>query len=160
MNQWMAVSLFNQVSHFLEPHFSPESLKATLSLALLSTLALVGLFAYLNRYTRRQYFSLWTVAWLFYILWLTLKISSLGMNGLSQWRWLESASIGITAIYLFLGALHFGGKHRDRKEVALMIFFTVAWSYAAQTAQDRYYKTLWFSLPLFLVLSAASFLAA
>lgn len=40
----------------------PEAfLRATLVVSLLTVWVLVGLFAYLNRYTRREYFTIWTV---------------------------------------------------------------------------------------------------
>ena len=48
--------------------FSQQYLQATLFVSLLSVWVLVGLFYYLNRYTRREYFTVWTVAWLFYAL--------------------------------------------------------------------------------------------
>ena len=38
---------------------------------------LVALFYYLNRYTKRYYFTIWTAAWLFYALWLTIGLSVL-----------------------------------------------------------------------------------
>src|SRR6185503_1558470 len=34
--------------------------------SLLTVWVLVGLFFYLNHYTRRRYFTIWAVAWLFY----------------------------------------------------------------------------------------------
>ena len=40
--------------------FPPEYLSAALVVSLLSVWVLVGLFYYLNRYTRRYYFSIWT----------------------------------------------------------------------------------------------------
>src|SRR5881628_2929494 len=58
--------------------FPPEYLKAALLLSLLSVWVLVALFAYLNLYTRRRYFTLWTAAWLFYAIWLTLCLSIKG----------------------------------------------------------------------------------
>jgi len=42
--------------------------------SLLSIWVLVALFYYLNRYTRRHYFTIWTAAWLFYALWLTIAL--------------------------------------------------------------------------------------
>ena len=54
--------------------FSPGCLWAALMVSLLSVWVLVGLFFYLNRYTRREYFTIWTAAWLFYALWLTLGL--------------------------------------------------------------------------------------
>ena len=53
---------------------SQEYLPAALMVSLLSVWVLVGLFLYLNRYTRREYFTAWTAAWLFYALWLTLRV--------------------------------------------------------------------------------------
>jgi hypothetical protein len=58
----------------IDVYFPPDTLEAALILSLLSVWVLVGLYAYLNRYTKRRYFSIWTAAWLFYALWLTLSI--------------------------------------------------------------------------------------
>ena len=54
--------------------FSGQYLRAALMVSLLSVWMLVGLFYYLNRYTKRDYFTVWTAAWLFYALWLTLGL--------------------------------------------------------------------------------------
>jgi hypothetical protein len=51
-----------------------EYLRSALMVSLLSVWVLVGLFFYLNRYIRRDYFSIWATAWLFYALWLTLSL--------------------------------------------------------------------------------------
>ena len=53
-------------------------LKAGLFISLISVWLLVGVFSYLNYYTRRRYFSIWTVAWLFYALYLTISYSCTG----------------------------------------------------------------------------------
>ncbi len=50
-----------------------EYLKAGVLVSLLSVWVLVALFFYLNRYTKRRYFTIWTAAWLFYALWITLS---------------------------------------------------------------------------------------
>ena len=55
--------------------FPREYLRAALMVSLLSVWVLVGLFYYLNLYTKRRYFTIWTAAWLFYALWLTLGIT-------------------------------------------------------------------------------------
>ena len=60
--------------------FPQENLKATLMISLLTVWVLVGLFHYLNRYTKRDYFAIWTTGWLFYALWLTI---SLGMGNVA-----------------------------------------------------------------------------
>src|ERR1700679_2540861 len=63
---------------FLVEHldFSQQYLQATLIVSLMSVWVLVGLFVYLNRYTKREYFTIWTAAWLFYALWLTLNLQT------------------------------------------------------------------------------------
>jgi hypothetical protein len=55
--------------------FPREYLRAALIVSLLSVWVLVGLFYYLNRFTKRHYFNIWTAAWLFYALWLTIGIT-------------------------------------------------------------------------------------
>ena len=55
--------------------FPREYLRGALIVSLLSVWVLVVLFYYLNRYTKRNYFTIWTAAWLFYALWLTLGIT-------------------------------------------------------------------------------------
>src|SRR6267142_2183703 len=51
--------------------FSGQYLRAALTVSLMSVWMLVGLFYYLNHYTKRDYFTVWTAAWMFYALWLT-----------------------------------------------------------------------------------------
>src|SRR5882762_8487936 len=71
--------------------FPREYMRAALLVSLLSVWVLVGLFCYLNRYTKRTYFTVWTAAWLFYALWLTLSIryqglpADSGMFMIRQW---------------------------------------------------------------------------
>ena len=48
-----------------------EMAHSTMLGSLLTVWVLVGLFFYLNHYTRRRYFTIWATAWLFYALWLT-----------------------------------------------------------------------------------------
>src|SRR5258708_11388091 len=97
--------------HQLGPDFilTREYLKAGVLVSLLSVWVLVGLFYYLNRYTRRRYFSIWTAAWLFYALWITL---SFGVGSgtrqpllLMSEQWL----VGVSAVFLLLGSLSFLG---------------------------------------------------
>ncbi|MCC7517787.1 MAG: response regulator [Verrucomicrobiae bacterium] len=146
-----------QFQYFLDLYFPPEWLKAALVLALLSTWVLVGLYAYLNRYTRRPYFALWTAGWLFYALWLTSSISFLEVNNPPQWEWVKLACIGICAIFLFWGALNFRGSHRGQREMALTVLMMLLWSYVARHSVE---SRFWLSMPLFTILSLSSFLTA
>jgi len=49
----------------IDAFFPGNWLNAALALALFSTWVVIGVFAYLNRYTQKSYFSLRTVAWMF-----------------------------------------------------------------------------------------------
>src|SRR5260370_40804239 len=62
----------------LSLYFTREYLRAGVLVSLLSVWVLVGLFYYLNRYPKRRYFTIWTVAWLFYALWITLAFGTQG----------------------------------------------------------------------------------
>ena len=69
--------------HFLEALsanllITREYLKAGVLVSLFSVWVLVALFYYLNRYTKRRYFTIWTAAWLFYALWITLSFGRQG----------------------------------------------------------------------------------
>ena len=63
----------NQIIAF-DLNFPKEYLKAALVFSFLSVSVLAGIFYYLNRFTKRRYFSFWTVGWLLHALWLGLCI--------------------------------------------------------------------------------------
>ena len=84
--------------------FPREYLRAALMVSLLSVWVLVGLFYYLNRYTKRNYFTIWTVAWLFYALWLTLGITTFNTNPGAFVDILRQWCVGISSIFLLWGS--------------------------------------------------------
>jgi PAS domain S-box-containing protein len=133
--------------------FPPESLKAALVLVLASTWILIGLFAYLNRFTRRHYFTLWTIAWMFYALWITSKLTFFHAASPNA-EWVKAASIGICAIYLFWGTLLFSGRAPSSHYFGLLVGLMIVWNYVSGKV---FGNTFWMTLPLFLMLSAASF---
>src|SRR6266403_5285797 len=101
-----------QLLHQLGPDFilTREYLQAGVLVSLLTVWVLVGLFYYLNRYTKRRYFTIWTAAWLFYALWITL---SFGMRSEARPSWLlmvEMWCIGVSAVFLFWGSERFVGE--------------------------------------------------
>jgi signal transduction histidine kinase/ActR/RegA family two-component response regulator len=75
------------------------------TVSLLSVMVLVFLFLYLNRYTGRQYFSLWTVGWVSYAAWLAIGpgIDSSGPLEMMLKHW----CLGISATLLFWGSVQF-----------------------------------------------------
>src|SRR5436853_3666207 len=101
--------------------FPREYMRAALVVSLMSVWVLVGLFYYLNRYTKRRYFTIWTAAWLFYALWLTLSISLQSMPeeplSMMLMQWCLSAS----AVFLLWGSATFLRVRTGQRLFALFI---------------------------------------
>lgn len=137
--------------------FPQEYLQAALLVSLLSVWMLVGLFYYLNRYTRREYFTVWTAAWLFYALWLTLnlEIPDAGSGGIvflfKQW------CVAISAVFLLWGSLRFLSISTRQSLFGLFILFLVVWSIAAVRLVS--YNRLVLQLPVFMLLGVSSIFA-
>src|SRR5208282_2600376 len=87
--------------------FPQEYMQAALMVSLLSVWVLVGLFFYLNRYTRREYFTIWTAAWLFYALWLTLSLRMADSGAGSFLFAIKQSCVSISAVFLLWGSLRF-----------------------------------------------------
>src|SRR5437660_9116121 len=84
--------------------FPHEYLRAALMVSLLSVWVLVGLFYYLNHYTRRDYFTIWTAAWLFYALWLTLCLRTGETTPGSILFMVKQSCVSISAVLLLWGS--------------------------------------------------------
>ena len=87
--------------------FVREYMRGGLVVSLLSIWVLVALFYYLNRYTRRQYFTIWTAAWLFYALWLTLGITIPNSSTSSIVYVIRQWCVGTSAVFLLWGSFRF-----------------------------------------------------
>ena len=141
-------------------------LRAGLFISLLSVWLLVGVFSYLNYYTRRKYFSIWTVAWLFYSLYLTLSYSLFWYFGnfrdepwwatmFKQW------CIGVSAVFMLWGSLRFLGKRVRQISLSLFLCFLFVWSFVANApgwgteALDKHDR-LPMQMPIFILIGAAS----
>src|SRR5580704_15596605 len=89
--------------------FPQEYLKATLMISLLTVWVLVGLFYYLNRYTKRDYFAIWTAGWLFYALWLTASLN-MGSAPLGSVVFvIKQCCVSLSAVFMLWGSLRFLG---------------------------------------------------
>ena len=111
-------------------------LRAGLFISLLSVWLLVGVFSYLNHYTRRKYFSIWTVAWLFYALYLTICYSLFwaygNFKGESWWAtMLKQWCMSTAAVFMLWGGLRFLGKKLRQVSLALFLCFLFVWSFVA-----------------------------
>jgi signal transduction histidine kinase/FixJ family two-component response regulator len=136
--------------------FPREYLRAALMVSLLSVWVLVGLFYYLNRYTKRSYFTIWTAAWLFYALWLTLGITTNNPNPASFVHIMRQWCVGISAIFLLWGSLHFLEIPARQLLFGLFMTFLLVWSYVSpRVLQDP----LLIQLPIFVLIGMASIFA-
>jgi PAS domain S-box-containing protein len=139
-----------------EIYIGPEYWRPALLAALLSVSLLIALFAYLNSYTRRRYFHIWMVAWLFYALWLILTDRA-GQKPMPFLQIAKSWSVGISAIFLFWGSLIFMGQKVSQRLFALLILFLVAWSYVGVYHLEN---PLQANVPVFAIMGVSSGLAA
>jgi PAS domain S-box-containing protein len=143
----------------LDLYFSREYLKAAVLISLLTVWVLVGLFYYLNYYTKRRYFTIWTAAWLFYALWITLRF---GVQGDEPQPWLlmlQFWCVGVSAVFLFWGGQRFLGEKVSQKVIGLFFVFLLIWSYVAAYQLDNHSR-LESGIPLFTLLAAASLFTA
>jgi signal transduction histidine kinase len=136
--------------------FSQQYLQATLIVSLLSVWVLVGLFYYLNRYTKREYFTVWTTAWLFYALWLTLSLTVPNvapghfMFTLKQW------CVAISAVFLLWGSLRFLGLPVRQLLFGLFMLFLLVWTFVSPQLLT---SVVQIQLPVFILVGLGSLFA-
>ncbi|MEI7731639.1 MAG: ATP-binding protein [Verrucomicrobiota bacterium] len=137
--------------------FPSHYLKAAIAVSLLSVWVLVGLFFYLNHYTKRKYFTIWASGWLFYALWLTLNLSLPGARETGLVLMLKLACISTVAIFLFWGSARFLGQKVRESVLWLFMGFLYTWSYyGAYNLEDPIQARL----PIFGLIGLASFRTA
>jgi signal transduction histidine kinase/ActR/RegA family two-component response regulator len=141
--------------------FPQHYMRAALFVSLLSVWLLVVLFYYLNRYTKRDYFTIWTAAWLFYALWLTLGLTL----GVDEQRTatagalflLRQSCLAISAVFLLWGSVRFLGLETRQTLFGLFMLFLLVWILVApQVLSDPLYV----QLPVFIVIGLSSMFAA
>jgi signal transduction histidine kinase/ActR/RegA family two-component response regulator len=136
--------------------FPQEYLRAALMVSLLSVWVLVGLFFYLNRYTRREYFTIWTAAWLFYALWLTLSLR-MGNPGVESALFaIKQCCVSISAVFLLWGSLRFLGIPVPQRLLGGFMSFLVVWTCVSPQAMTG---VLQIELPVFILLGSSSLFA-
>lgn len=136
--------------------FPQQYLHAALLVSLLSVWLLVVLFTYLNRYTKRDYFTIWTAAWLFYALWLTMGLNEDGssLNGL--YSMLKESCVAISAVFLLWGSARFLGLETRQTSFGLYMLFLLVWIFVTpQVISDP----LRVQLPVFIVIGLSSVFA-
>src|SRR5436853_5048824 len=124
----------------LDLYFSREYLKAAVLVCLLSVWVLVGLFSYLNLYTKRYYFTIWTAAWLFYALWLTMGMSFPNASAASVIAILRQCCISMSAVFLLWGSVAFLEFKTPQTLFGLFMAFLLTWSSVGRAlTQDPFY---------------------
>lgn len=136
--------------------FPQTFLRATITVSLLTVWVLVGLFAYLNRYTKREYFTIWTVAWLFYALWLTLNHHGESPEIGSLPSMIQQTTVAISAAFLLWGTLRFLDLPVPQRLFGLFIVFLVAWTFYIPKLTAN---PLQIQLPVFILMGAGSVFA-
>src|SRR5690242_3326145 len=134
-------------------YFPRESLKAALIDSFLSVSVLVGIFSYLNRYTKRRYFSFWTVAWLFHAVWLGLCIASVNARETPSLIMMKQWCVGASAVFLLWGSASFLRQRTKPSQPALFLAFLFLWSYVGAYQLDSPLQT---QLPVFALVGLAS----
>ena len=121
--------------------------------SLLSVWMLVALFYYLNRYTKRDYFTIWTAAWLFYALWLTLGLEEQSADPSSPFFLLRQSCVVVSAVFLLWGSARFVGLEVRQTLFGLFMAFLLVWIIVApQVLADR----LQIQMPVFIIIGSSS----
>lgn len=143
--------------------FSGQYLRAALIVSLMSVWMLVGLFYYLNRYTKRDYFTVWTAAWLFYALWLTLGLEFPTATAETLAFKLRQCCVSISAVFLLWGSLRFLAIPVRQTLFGLFMTFLLIWTFAGphiiSNAMAPGARNLEMQLPLFILLGLSSVFA-
>lgn len=136
--------------------FPQEYLKATLMISLLTVWVLVGLFYYLNRYTKRDYFAIWTAGWLFYALWLTLSVN-LGPVAMGSMQFfIKQCCVSLSAMFLLWGSLRFLGLAVRQTLFGMFMLFLIVWTFISpEVITDN----LQIQMPVFILLGSSSLFA-
>ena len=132
--------------------FPMEWTNAVLILTLMSICMVLALFAYLNYRTKRPYFNLWIVAWIFYAVYLAAAIGLQESPNVPFLVMVRRSCIGLSALFMFWGSFYLTGQRRSMRELQCGTVMIVIWSaVAAFVVRDRF----WITVPVFALLAAA-----
>ena len=146
----------NQVIAF-DLNFPREYLKVALVYSFLSVSVLAGLFFYLNRFTKRRYFSFWTVAWLLHALWLGLCIEFQDAREHPVLILAKQWCVGASAAFLLWGSAGFLRQRTKPSQLALFLIFLFLWSWVGAYQLD---DPLQVQVPVFALVGLASLMTA
>ena len=138
-------------------YVSRAALKATILISLLTVWVLIGVFTYLNRYTKRRYFTIWTTAWLFYVTWLTLNFTLIKVPDNQLLLMFKQWCLGATAAFLLWGSMRFLGKRVRQLLFGLFLAFLFVWSYVGVYHLDHPLES---QIPIYALIGLASITTA
>jgi len=133
--------------------FDQEYLRAALMVSLLSLWVLVGLFLYLNRSKRGDFCNIWTAAWLFYALWMTLRVLMGDPDVMSAAFIIEQCFLSISAAFLLWGSLRFVGVPVGPRLIGGFLFGLMVWIFVSAQVLS---SALLVKLPVFILLGLGS----
>src|SRR5438477_9131788 len=102
---------------------------SALVLALISMATVTGLFYYLNRRLKRQYFSLWTMAWVCYALYLFAAIGLQEMPNEPMLLLARRVCIGISGLFMFWGSFQLTYQSRTLRELRFAVVLVLTYCY-------------------------------
>ncbi len=140
----------------LNSMFPHQYLRAALVVSLLSVWLLVALFYYLNRYTKRDYFTIWTAAWLFYALWLTLGLEEQTAAPGSHLFLVRQSCLAISAVFLLWGSVRFIGLETRQTLFGLFMLFLLVWIFVTPQV---FTNPMQVQLPVFIIIGLSSVFA-
>src|SRR5277367_259046 len=140
----------------LDMVFPQEYLKATLMISLLTVWVLVGLFYYLNRYTRRDYFAIWTAGWLFYALWLTASLNFGNAPLNSATFMLKQCCVSLSAVFMLWGSVRYLGMPERQSLFGMFMLFLLAWTIVSPLVIT---SSLQIQMPVFILMGSSSLFA-
>jgi len=137
--------------------FTREDLQAALFVSLLTACLIVALLVFLNRFVQRRYFTIWTVAWVFYALWLLFNYRLLDDRADALAFVVKQCCVGISAVFLLWGSAEFLRTKARPGVLGLFIVFLVVWSCIGAFHLDNPFE---FQVPLFSLIGVTSLLTS
>jgi len=138
-------------------YFHEGSLKPAVFCSLLGTLVLISVSVYLNKFTQKAFFKIWTLAWLFYALWLVMQISLESIQPNTFIRAANLWCIGTASIFLLWGAAISLDFQIKPVTFWLFVLFLIPWAYLGAISHGA---TIYTQVSVFGLLGIANWLVA
>lgn len=131
-----------------------EFLREAKIVSLLSVWMLVAFFYYLNRHTKRAYFTIWTAGWMFYGFWLTLNWQIPDAKPGAIISLFEEWCLAFSAVFLLWGSLRFLKLAGRPMLFILFMLFLGAWMWTSRYVFST--SGLAMELPVFVLIALCS----